>query len=132
MEIEAQQSLRELQDNNPEVRLHAIEKLARFKDPKYATYLIDMMGDPEWRVRKTAVVAVTGLERNEALVEQLIQVCADPSDPDTKKRELRALVKAGRELRCRNLLVLTEDYEAMEKFKDRRIRFRPVWKWLLG
>ena len=70
--------------------------------------------------------------RQNTQVSQLIQVCADLSDPDTRKREFRALVKASRELKCTNLLVLTEDYEATERFKDRGIRCLPLWKWLLS
>ena len=48
-------------------------------------------------------------------VKQLIQVCFDIKNIKTKEREMRALLKAGMELKCRNLLVITEDYEAEEK-----------------
>jgi len=64
-------------------------------------------------------------------VQQLIQVCYDVDDYDTKKRELRALLKAGKELRCSNLMVITEDYEAEEKIKNKKVKFIPLWKWLL-
>lgn len=64
-------------------------------------------------------------------IKQLIQVCYDINDIDTKKRELRALIKASKELKCNNLLIITEDYEAEEKIKDKRIKFIPLWKWLL-
>jgi len=64
-------------------------------------------------------------------VKQLIQVCYDLSNPDTKKRELRALAKASEELKCNNLLVITWDYEKIEKFKNKEIKFTPLWKWLL-
>ncbi len=63
-------------------------------------------------------------------VKQSIQVCYDLSDPDTRKRELRALVKAGKELQCDNMLVITEDYEGHEIFKNKEIKFIPLWKWL--
>jgi len=69
--------------------------------------------------------------RNGIKTEQLIQVCCDLTDPDVRKRELRALLKAGRELRCGRLLVVTEDYDAIEKVKGRRVVFVPLWKWLL-
>ena len=70
--------------------------------------------------------------RNGTRVEQLIQVCSDLTDPDTRKRELRALLKAGRELRCSRLLVVNEDRDAVENVKGRRVVFTPLWKWLLG
>ena len=67
-------------------------------------------------------------------VRQLIQVCYALDEPKTKERETRALIKAGKELGCKNLLVITESYEAVEQatwFGNRaRIRFVPLWKWL--
>lgn len=72
-------------------------------------------------------------ERSE--VKQLLQVSYDVSDPGTKKREVKALVKAGKEIRCRDLLVITGDYEAEEKTRAggtmRNIKFMPLYKWLL-
>ncbi|MEW6685698.1 MAG: ATP-binding protein [Candidatus Edwardsbacteria bacterium] len=69
-------------------------------------------------------------------VKQLIQVCYDITDVETKKRETRALIRASQELKCKNLLVITEDYEADTKISwfgtSRKIRFIPLWKWLLG
>ncbi len=64
-------------------------------------------------------------------VKHLIQVCYDISDINTKKRELKALIKASKELKCNNLLVITEDYESEEKHAGRKVKFIPLWKWLL-
>jgi len=64
-------------------------------------------------------------------VKQLIQVCYDIDDYDTKKRETNSLIKASEELKCKNLLVITEDYECEEKIKNKKIKFVPLWKWLL-
>ncbi len=68
-------------------------------------------------------------------VKQLIQVCYNVSDADTKQREVRALLNASKELRCKNLLVITEDYEGKEQARwfgtKRQINFLPLWKWLL-
>ncbi len=69
--------------------------------------------------------------RGGLLIRELIQVCYDTSDYKTKDRELKALVKASTELKCKNLLVITWDYEGEEEFKGREIRFIPLWKWLL-
>ncbi len=65
-------------------------------------------------------------------IKQLVQVCYDVSDIDTKKRETKALIKASKELRCNNLLVITEDYEGEERIKGKKIKFMPLWKWLLA
>lgn len=64
-------------------------------------------------------------------VKQLIQVCYDIDDYDTKKRELKALFKAGKELRCKNLLVITKDPKKEEVIENRKIKYVSLWKWLL-
>lgn len=62
---------------------------------------------------------------------QLIQVCYTLGHPETKAREFKALVKAAKELRCRNLLIITEDNEGSERYKGYTIQFVPLWRWLL-
>ena len=64
-------------------------------------------------------------------IKQLIQVCHNIEDYDTRKRELRALLKASRELKCKELLIITYDYEAEERIKSKKIKFIPLWRWLL-
>lgn len=64
-------------------------------------------------------------------VRQLIQVCWDLSDLETKEREVKALVKAMEEFKLREGLVVTEDHEGEEKIKGKKIIFVPLWKFLL-
>ncbi len=64
-------------------------------------------------------------------IKQLIQVCYDLGQAETKAREIKALLKASLELRCQNLLIITSDYEAEEEVKGKRIKYVPLWKWLL-
>ena len=68
-------------------------------------------------------------------VTELIQVCVDPSDEKTKRREIKSLLKASKELGCDRLLVLTEGYEGEEESEwygiKGVIRFIALWKWLL-
>lgn len=64
-------------------------------------------------------------------IKQLIQVCLDVNDITTKKRELTALIKASKELKCNNLLIITEDKEGKEVFESRKIKYISLWKWLL-
>lgn len=65
-------------------------------------------------------------------VSELIQVSWSVEDPETKTREVRALVSASKHLGCRNLKVITWDYEAVETVDGKNIEFLPLWKWLLG
>ncbi len=67
-----------------------------------------------------------------AKTEQLIQVCYDITDIDTKKREIRALIKASTELKCSNLVVITENHEAVEKHNGKTVKIIPIWKWLIS
>ncbi|MFH0837589.1 MAG: ATP-binding protein [Candidatus Aenigmatarchaeota archaeon] len=73
--------------------------------------------------------------KNGTNVKQLIQVCYNISDIKTKEIEMRVLLKAGKELRCKNMVVITEDYESEENLEwfgiKGRIKFIPLWKWLL-
>jgi len=64
-------------------------------------------------------------------VKQLIQVTYVSSRNEIKKREIKALLKASEELKCKDLLMITWDYEGEEEIKGNRIRFKPLWKWLL-
>ena len=64
-------------------------------------------------------------------VKQLIQVCYDTEDYSTKKREIKALLKASKELSCKNLLVITEDKEGEEIVDNKKIKYVPLWRWLL-
>jgi len=69
-------------------------------------------------------------------IKQLIQVCFNMTNLKTKNREIRALIKAGKELKCNNLLMITDDIEKEEKeewFGDKaNIKYIPLWKWLLA
>ncbi|MBI2448740.1 ATP-binding protein [Candidatus Pacearchaeota archaeon] len=72
--------------------------------------------------------------KERAKVKQLIQVCFNIKNRETKKREVRALLKASRELKCNNLLIITEDYEAEVEEEwfgiKEKIKFISLWKWL--
>ena len=73
--------------------------------------------------------------KNDSKIIQLVQVCYDLADPDTKKREVKALLKASKDLKCNNLLVINQDYSGEESLEwfgiKRKIKFIPLWKWLL-
>jgi len=64
-------------------------------------------------------------------VKQLIQVTYASSLDEINKREIKALIKVSEELKCKNLLVITWDHEDEIKVKNRKIKFIPLWKWLL-
>jgi len=68
-------------------------------------------------------------------IKQLIQVCCNIDDADTKGREIRSLLKASKELKCKNLIMITEEYEGESEEEwfgiKGKIKYIPLWKWLL-
>ncbi len=64
-------------------------------------------------------------------VKQLIQVCWEVNRPETKNREIRALLKAMKEFNLEDGLIITDDYEAEENIKGKKINYIPLWKWYL-
>jgi len=64
-------------------------------------------------------------------VKQLIQVTYASSINEIEKREIKALLKASELLKCNNLLVITWDLEEEEKVERNRIKYIPLWKWLI-
>ena len=64
-------------------------------------------------------------------ITQLIQVCGDLKKSQTKEREIKSLLAASQDLMCDNLVIITWDEEGEEEFKGKKIKFIPLWKWLL-
>mgnify|MGYP001626467151 CR=1 FL=1 len=71
------------------------------------------------------------VKEREKIIE-LIQVTYASNKDDIKDREVDNLIAASLDLHCNNLLVITWDYEAEENIKGKRIKFIPLWKWLLN
>jgi predicted AAA+ superfamily ATPase len=65
-------------------------------------------------------------------IKQLIQVTYASSKDEIEKREIKSLIKASELLKCKNLLVITWDYEDELKVENKKIVFKPLWKWLLS
>ncbi|MFA5925312.1 MAG: ATP-binding protein [Parcubacteria group bacterium] len=62
---------------------------------------------------------------------EIIQVCWSMDDNETKKRETGSLLKAMDELKLKAGLILTNDESEEIGVKGKKIRVRPVYKWLL-
>ncbi len=69
--------------------------------------------------------------KRKSKIEQLIQVCWSFEDSDTKKREFDSLIKASEELKCKNLLMITNEKEDLKIINNKKIKIIPAWKWLL-
>ena len=73
--------------------------------------------------------------KKDTQVVELIQVCYSVEDKKTVDREVRALLKAGKELKCDKLTIVTmrrEKEETHEWFGLKgKITYRPLTKWLV-
>jgi len=65
-------------------------------------------------------------------VKQLIQVSYASDRNEINEREIKSLLKASELLKCKDLLCITWDYEGVETIKRKKIKFLPLWKWLLN
>ena len=64
-------------------------------------------------------------------VKQLIQVTYATGKEEVNERENKSLLKASKELRCKNLFVITWDFSGKEKIGGKEVTFIPLWSWLL-
>jgi predicted AAA+ superfamily ATPase len=65
-------------------------------------------------------------------VKQLIQVTYASNRNEVEKREIEALIKASGLLKCNDLLVITWNYEDIVEISNKKIKFVPLWRWLLN
>jgi len=64
-------------------------------------------------------------------IEQLIQVTYASGKDEIEEREVKSLLKASKEIKCKDLSVITWDHEDAVKISNRIVKFIPLWKWLL-
>lgn len=83
---------------------------------------------PEYYVTKNGAEVDFVLAAEDRSEPRLIQVCWDIHDPDTQKREARALLSAMEELGVRRGTIITW---LDEDVSDKRLEIIPAWKWLL-
>jgi predicted AAA+ superfamily ATPase len=69
--------------------------------------------------------------KNGSNITQLVQVTYATSHDEVNERETKSLLKASRDLRCKNLLVITWDFSAEEKIDGILVTYKPLWSWLL-
>lgn len=72
------------------------------------------------------------LIKEDTRVRELIQVCWDINNEKTKQRELRSLLKAMDEFDITEAVVITDEAGPTEEIKGKKIKFVPLWKWLLN
>ncbi len=64
-------------------------------------------------------------------VEEIYQVSYDISKDKTRKRELRGLLTASKETRCKNLFLITDFHRKNLNIEDKQIQIIPAYDWLI-
>jgi len=80
----------------------------------------------DYQQREVDFVVKKGLD-----VIQLIQICYDITSIGTKERETKSLIRAMKEFKLTEGLIITDDFESEEEIKGFKIKYIPMWKWLL-
>jgi len=70
--------------------------------------------------------------QNDAKIEQAIQVCASLTDEETRRRELRGLVRALDRFGLQEGLVITLHEEEVIEINGKTLHVQPAWKWFLA
>ena len=65
-------------------------------------------------------------------IERLVQVCYDMSSPKTVKREVESLLECAGELKCNNLVIVTNHDERIIEKDNYRIEVMPVSRFFLS
>jgi len=65
-------------------------------------------------------------------LKELIQVCWDVENLETREREVKALLKATEQFKINEGLIITREFSGEERIDEKNIWYVPVWKWLLG
>ncbi|MEM5882298.1 MAG: ATP-binding protein [Candidatus Aenigmatarchaeota archaeon] len=92
----------------------------------YRNENIDVFYWKDYQQNEVDFVIKEGLE-----IKQLIQVTYASNKDEIEKREIKALLKASELLKCKDLLIITWDYEDEIKINNKTIKCIPLWKWLL-
>jgi hypothetical protein len=71
------------------------------------------------------------LARRKNRHQLLIQVCYDLSDPETRRRELRALKEASSETKVERCVLVTMNTEEEYREENFEVEIIPAWKWFL-
>jgi predicted AAA+ superfamily ATPase len=82
-----------------------------------------------WRNKdgtETDYVITEGLK-----VRKIIQVSSNLESPKTKERETHGLIQCAKETRLKEGLIITKDKEGYEEINGIKIKYTPLWKWLL-
>lgn len=110
--------------------LSGAENMGRICENTVAVELLRRRADTYyWKSRSQEEVDFIIREKRKIAA---IQVCFNPEAEDTRKREVKSLGKCMEEFKLKDAVVITFDYENVEMRNNKKIKYVPLWKYLLG
>ena len=64
-------------------------------------------------------------------VTKALQICWEIDRPQTRTREVKPLLKVMEKLKIDKGFIITQDLEKEENIGEKKIKYLPLWKWLL-
>ncbi|MEI7620930.1 MAG: ATP-binding protein, partial [Candidatus Moraniibacteriota bacterium] len=101
-----------------------------FLELKRRSYLNPFLEIYYWK--SLANEEVDFIVKEDSTIKELIQVCWNLGDIQTKKRETKALLKAMAEFNLTSGLIIAEDFEGEENYDGKKIKYVSLRRWLLG
>ena len=65
-------------------------------------------------------------------IQLAVQVSYSLSDPETRSREVNALLKMAEQIEVKSMMIITKDEEETVESDGYSIQVVPAWKWLLS
>jgi HEAT repeat protein len=87
---------RDVRSDDPDVRQRVAWLLAERREPGAGDLLLELLGDRDWRVRKTAVDALSG-RVSDRILRALVEALRDDTNAGRRNSASDALVRFGRE-----------------------------------
>lgn len=107
---------RDLQSADEEVRRLAVERSALLAQAEVVPRLVECLGDPSWRVRKSAVERLAAWPDADAVAAALCAALADGENPGRRNAAVDALVRRGPAALPRLLATLRDPDADVRKF----------------
>lgn len=97
----------------------ALELKRRYDKPFEIYYWKDSRGEVDFVIKKGTKI------------KKLVQVCYDIGSEETRDREIKSLIRASKELKCNNLLIISGSSREELELEGKKIKVTPLWKWLI-
>ena len=87
--------VRDLGNDDEEIRRLAVERLLTLPASEAIPFLIEGLGDPSWRVRKAAVERLNSCAESEQVVRALVVALSDGDNPGRRNAAVEALIQCA-------------------------------------